>query len=169
MPYTVPVSFDKFLENISLTGDHNETATARKDRIVSLLQNAFTILDAFPTGSISNGTALRAQADLDVMVVLHWSKHVEGKNPEQVLQGVRDALGDYRTNVRKNGQAVTLYYDSWPNVDVVPVSRCRNDDGTINYYSVPDMNSGKWLKSVPAGTRTPSPTRRTRADPDSSR
>ena len=26
MPYTVPISFEKFVENISLTGDHKETA-----------------------------------------------------------------------------------------------------------------------------------------------
>lgn len=34
MAYTVPVSFDKFRENIELTGDHRETANARKDDIV---------------------------------------------------------------------------------------------------------------------------------------
>jgi hypothetical protein len=149
VPYTVSASFDKFVENISLTGDHKEVANARKDRIVSLLRNAFHILDAFPTGSIPKGTALKAQADLDVMVVLHYGKHLKDKTPAQVLQGVRDALGQYRTNVRKNGQAVTLYYDSWPNVDIVPVAVIYNDDKTVNYYDVPDMNSGSWLRSRP--------------------
>jgi Second Messenger Oligonucleotide or Dinucleotide Synthetase domain len=149
MPYTVPVSFDKFIETISLTGDHNDTASARKDRVVSLLSNTFTILDAFPTGSIPNGTALKAQSDLDVMVVLHWTEHIKGKRPQTLLQEVRDALGEYRTGVRKNGQAVTLHYESWPNVDIVPVSRVVNNDDSVNYYSVPDMNSGGWLKSRP--------------------
>jgi tRNA nucleotidyltransferase (CCA-adding enzyme) len=88
MPYTVPASFNKFIENVSLTGDHKETATARKDRVVPLLSNSFTILDAFATGSIQRGTALKTIADLDVMVVLHWSKHIKGKSPEQVLQDV---------------------------------------------------------------------------------
>lgn len=71
MPYTVPASFNKFVENISLTGDHKETATARKDRVVSLLSNSLTILDGFATGSVPRGTALKTVADLDVMVVLH--------------------------------------------------------------------------------------------------
>jgi hypothetical protein len=71
MPYTVPASFNKFVENISLTGDHKETAAARKDRVVSLLSNSFTILDGFATGSVPRGTALNTVADLDVMVVLH--------------------------------------------------------------------------------------------------
>jgi hypothetical protein len=149
MPYTVPVSFDKFIENISLTGDHQDVANTRKDRIVSLLGNTFEILDAFPTGSIPKGTALKGQADLDVMTVLHYGKHIKGKSPAQVLQDVRDALGEYRTNVRKNGQAVTLYYESWPNVDIVPVSRTVNDNGTVNHYNVPDMNTGTWLPSRP--------------------
>jgi tRNA nucleotidyltransferase (CCA-adding enzyme) len=103
MPYTVPFSFNKFVENISLTGNHEKTATARKEHIVSLLGHTLTILDAFATGSIPKGTALKADADLDVMVVLHWSKHIKDKSPEQVLQDVRDALGEYETYVRRNG------------------------------------------------------------------
>lgn len=149
MPYTVPVSFSRFVENISLTGDHKDTANARKDRIVSLLGNTLTILDAFSSGSIPKGTALTTQADLDVIVVLHYSKHLKGKSCEQALQDVRDALGKYRTNVRKNGQAVTLHYESWPNVDIVPVAVIRNDDKTVNRYDVPDMNTGVWLPSRP--------------------
>jgi hypothetical protein len=149
MPYTVAVSFDKFLENINITGDHRETAKSRKDRIVSLLTNEFTILDAFATGSIPRYTALKGLADLDVMVVLHFGKHIDGKTPEQVLQAVRDSLGQYRTNVRKNGQAVTLHYDSWPNVDIVPVSRTVNGDGNVNHYNVPDLNTNGWLVSRP--------------------
>ena len=86
MPYTVPVSFEKFVENISLTGDHHDIADARRRRVVSLLGNTFTILDSFPSGSIPKDTALKGYADLDVMVVLHWTKHVKNKSPEQVLR-----------------------------------------------------------------------------------
>ena len=149
MPYTVAVSFDRFIENISLTGDHRETANARKVRIVSLLGNTFTILDSFPSGSVPRRTAVKGHADLDVIVVLHWAKHIKGKMPQEVLQEVRDALGEYRTNVRKNGQAVTLHYDSWPNVDIVPVSVTYNNNKSVNHYNVPDMNQGSWLVSRP--------------------
>jgi len=149
MPYTVQNSFEKFRENIELSGDHRETASNRKNRIVSLLENEFEILDAFPSGSIPRFTAVKGYADLDVIVVLHYGKHIKNKRPSQVLQAVRDCLGEYKTNVRKNGQAVTLYYDSWPNVDIVPVSRVVNDDGSVNYYSVPDMNTENWLPSRP--------------------
>jgi hypothetical protein len=149
MPNTVAASFDRFIENISLTGDHKETAETRRESIVSLLGNSFTILDSFPTGSIPRNTALKTHADLDVFVVLHHGKHIKDRSPEQVLQAVRDALATYRTNVRKNGQAVTLYYKTWPHVDIVPVSRVVTDSGNVDHYDVPDASTDGWIASRP--------------------
>lgn len=149
MPYTVPVSFDKFRENIELSGDHRDTANKRRDDIVSSFKKDFTILEAFPSGSIPRYTAVRGYADLDMILVLHYGKHIKGKKPSRVLQNVRDSLAEYKTNVRKNGQAVTLYYKTWPNVDIVPVSRTTNSDGSVNHYSVPDMNNESWIDSRP--------------------
>ena len=149
MPYTVPVAFDQFRANIELPGDHREISTKRKDAIVSLLKHDFVILEAFPSGSIARYTAVRGYADLDVMVVLHYGKHIQGKSPAQVLQSVRNALGKYRTNVRKNGQAVTLYYTTWPTVDIVPVFRTGDGGGGVSHYNVPDMNRGVWIPSRP--------------------
>ncbi len=149
MPYTVPVSFDKFRENIELTGNHRDIANKRKDDIISSLENDFTIIEAFTSGSIPRYTAVKGYADLDVIVVLHYGKHIENKKPSQILQNVRDTLAGYKTNVRKNGQAVTLHYKTWPNVDIVPVSRTTNNDGSVNYYSVPDMNNETWIQSRP--------------------
>jgi Second Messenger Oligonucleotide or Dinucleotide Synthetase domain len=126
MAYTVEASFSDFYERINLPGDHRETANARRDRIVDLLKNDFQILEAFGTGSIPKFTALKGRADLDLMVVLHFGKHVRDKAPSIVLQDVRDSLSAYPTDVRKNGQAVTLYYDTWPNVDIRPCeSKCE--------------------------------------------
>lgn len=149
MPYTVPVSFDKFRQNIEPPSYQREIATKRKDRLVSLLETDFEILHAFPTGSLPKFTAIKGHADLDVMAVLHYSKHIENKKPSEVLQAIRDCLGDCRTNVRKNGQAVTLYYKTWPNVDIVPVSRVVNDDNKVAYYRVPNMNDESWISSQP--------------------
>ncbi len=149
MAYTVPASFEAFVSNISLGSDHHETAQSRKDHIVSLLEKDFEVLDAFATGSIPRLTALKAHADLDVIVVLHYGKHVKGKTPQQLLQDVRDSLAEYKTGVRKNGQAVTLTYKSWPSVDIVPVSRTDNSEGGVSHYNVPDMNTGSWIESRP--------------------
>lgn len=149
MAYTVSASFDAFYDAINLSGDHRETANTRKESVVELLEKHFEILEAFPTGSIPKFTALKNKSDVDVMVALHFSKHIEGKSPSQVLEDVRNALAEYRTGVRKNGQAVTLYYKTWPNVDIVPVSRSVNDQDQVTHYNVPDANKGAWIKSRP--------------------
>jgi len=149
MAYTVEAAFDSFYEAINLDGDHRELANTRRDRVVSLLSKKFHVLDSFATGSIPKFTALKNHADLDVMVVLHFGKHIKGKSPKDVLQAVRDALAEYRTGVRKNGQAVTLNYKTWPNVDIVPVSRSVDDDGDVTHYNVPNMNTGDWIKAKP--------------------
>jgi hypothetical protein len=149
MAYTVPYSFDLFFDGINLSGDHHSTATSRRERLVSLLENDFTILDSFSTGSIPRFTAVTGYADLDVMVVLHYGKHIQSKKPSEVLKAVQEALSEYRTGVRRNGQAVTLYYKSWPDVDIVPVSRVADDSGKVVSYSVPDMTHEEWIASKP--------------------
>jgi Second Messenger Oligonucleotide or Dinucleotide Synthetase domain len=111
MAYSVQSAFDQFYGAINLAGDHRATANTRKDTLVALLAKHFDIVESFGSGSIPRFTALRAKADLDVIVALHFTKHIKDRTPAQVLQSVRDALGNYRNQVRKNGQAVTLYYD----------------------------------------------------------
>ena len=132
-----------------MSGDHHDIARSRRDALVSLLENTFTILEAFPTGSIPRFTAVRGYADLDVLLALHWRYHIKDKTPQQVLQAVRDAHSQYRTNVRKNGQAVTLHYETWPDVDIVPASRSVDAQGQTTHYNVPDMNRGVWIESRP--------------------
>lgn len=149
MPYTVPYSFDVFYENINLTGDHRSTANTRRDDVVKTLSKSFSIVESFSTGSIPKYTALKNHADLDVMVALHYGKHIKDRKPSQVLQDVRDSLAEWRTGVRKNGQAVTLYYKTWPNVDIVPVSRVTNADGSFSHFEVPNSNNETWIKSRP--------------------
>ena len=149
MAYTVEAAFNTLYEAINLSGDHRETANKRRDRIVDLLKNDFTILEAFGAGSIPKYTALRGYADLDVIVALHYGKHVKGKLPSVVLQNVRDALSAYRTGVRSNGQAVTLYYDTWPNVDIVPVSRVTDSNDKVTHYEVPNSKTETWISSKP--------------------
>lgn len=149
MAYSVPYAFDVFFDSINLSGDYRLAASGRRDKIVSILESDFEIVEAFPTGSIPRYTAVKGYADLDVMVALHWGKHVKDKKPSDVLKAVQKRLAQYRTGVRRNGQAVTLYYDTWPNVDVVPVSRQTDSNGVVLYYNVPDMNHEEWIPSNP--------------------
>lgn len=149
MAFTVSAAFDQFYEKINLSGDHRDTANSRRDHIVSLLKKNLDVVEAFPSGSIPRFTAVRDYADADVIVALHYSKHIKDKTPAQVLQSVRDTLGEYKTGVRKNGQAVTLFYQSWPNVDIVPCARSVDNQGNVTHYEIPDMNRGVWISSSP--------------------
>jgi hypothetical protein len=149
LPYTVPVSFDKFIENISVSGNLSETANSRSQSIVNLLNTEFSILEAFPLGSLVSRTALKGYADADVMLVLHFGKHIEDQSPTQVLQTVRDKLSEYNTRMaKKNGQAVTLYFKTWPNVDIVPAFRVF-DNGEFYCYKIPNMNDDTWIEARP--------------------
>lgn len=149
MAYTVAAAFEAFFDAINLSGDRREIANTRKDHLVSLLKKDFTIQESFASGSIPRFTALKAAADLDIIVALHYSSHVKDKAPIQVLQAVRNSLAEYKTDVRKNGQAVTLYYDSWPNVDIVPACQSTNNAGEVTHYNIPDMRHNRWLQSRP--------------------
>jgi Second Messenger Oligonucleotide or Dinucleotide Synthetase domain len=151
VPYHVDTAFHDFYELINLPGDFRETANARKDWIVNRLNPVYNILDAFAMGSIPKYTALQEHADLDVMVVLHFGEHIEGKTPADVLEDLRTMLGSGAGSVRRNGQAVTMRFQSWPNVDVVPASVRYADKETkkIDYYSIPDMHRSEWLRTRP--------------------
>lgn len=147
MAYTVAVAFDQFFEKINLSGDHRAKANTRKDHIVDLLKNDFQVLDAFATGSIPRFTAVKSASDVDIIVALHYGKHIKDKKPSVVLKAVRDALSEYKTDVRRSGQAVTLYYETWPNVDIVPAAQVADSQGNVTEYSIPDMNTELWLSS----------------------
>jgi hypothetical protein len=149
MAYTVQAAFDGFYESINLSGDHRDTANTRRDRIVSLLENHFEIVEAFPSGSIPRFTAVRSYADVDVIVALHYGKHIKDRKPSAVLQSLRTALAKYETSVRQNGQAVTLRFETWPNVDIVPANQVTDGQGNVTSYSIPDSSKEQWLYSRP--------------------
>lgn len=148
MAYLVSTSFDNFIKKISIDTDARRVADARKSAISDLLKDSLTILDIFETGSLVRGTGLKAISDADVVVVLHYGRHLEHKTPLQALNVVRDALSNYNAQiVKKNGQAVTLYFKSWPNVDIVPAKRV--DAGLSYELQIPDSNTGVWISTNP--------------------
>lgn len=154
MPYSIPTSFDQFASNIEVTGYSREIANGRENGIKSLLSNKFEILDIFSIGSLPKYTAVKHHADLDIFVVLHYGKHIKDRKPSNVLLSVKNALDGYTANVRRNGQAVSLSFATWPNVDIVPVYRNINSDKTVNYYGVPNMSNETWISSRPRSHAT---------------
>ncbi|MBZ6229359.1 nucleotidyltransferase domain-containing protein [Streptomyces olivaceus] len=149
MAWTVAYAFDQFYSNINLPGDHRTLANTRKDWILRRIGSSLDVLDSFPMGSIPRFTALKGHADLDIMLVLNYGKHIKDKKPSSVLLNLKSALGSGAGSVRRNGQAVTMKFISWPDVDVVPAARYRKDDGKISHYEIPDMNREEWIETKP--------------------
>jgi hypothetical protein len=148
MPYTLSTSFNDFYKSINLPGDRRTTANKRRIWLEAALKAKLNVLETFSFGSVPRFTALQDYADVDILVALHYGYHIKDKKPSQVLQSVRDALSSYATSVRRNGQAVTLKFESWPSVDIVPASRVEDPNTKeVLYYSIPDMNREEWLRS----------------------
>jgi hypothetical protein len=155
MANTAAAAFEILRQSIEPPGYDRNTAAARKDHLISLLRKDFDVIDAFGTGSLPKYTAIRDHADLDIFVELDYAKHIKDRLPSQVLQSVRDCLGRDYTQARKNGQAVTLGYATWPNVDVVPVRRVidfRSASGQV--YYLPNANNESWIVSDPVANET---------------
>lgn len=150
MAWTTEVAFDDFYNEINLPGDHHGLANARRDWVLQRLRNnGIDVLEAIAFGSIPRFTALKEHADVDVLAVLHFTKHIKDRQPSEVLLNVKSALGTGQAGRgRRNGQAVTVTFQSWPNIDVVPASRIAKD-GVVTGYEIPDMNREVWLPTNP--------------------
>ena len=136
MAYSVEGAFDAFYEKINLNGDYRDTANSRRDRLVSLLKKDFDVLDAFFRLDRYRGLPpFKGHSDLDIMVVLHFGKHIQNKTLSRFSKHC-GTVAEYKTGIiRKNGQAVTLGYEIWPNVDIVPVSRSVNSAKQVTHYN----------------------------------
>lgn len=149
MAWTVDKAFSEYHDAIKLSGEHRTTANARRNWIVSQLSGRLTVMEAFAMGSIPKYTALSGYADVDVLVALHYTQHIKDRKPSAVLSTLKAALGPGAGAVRRNGQAVTVRFQSWPDVDVVPASQVVDESGQVVEYQIPDMNREVWLTTKP--------------------
>jgi Second Messenger Oligonucleotide or Dinucleotide Synthetase domain len=151
MAWTTEGAFDAFYGEINLPGDHHVVANTRRDWVLQRLRNnGLNVLETVAFGSIPRFTALKEHADVDVMAVLHFADHIKDRLPSQVLMATKAALGTGQAGTgRRNGQAVTVSFQSWPNIDVVPASRLVDSNGAVTGYEIPDMNREVWLPTNP--------------------
>jgi hypothetical protein len=150
MAWTTEGAFGDFYGEINLPGDHHGIANVLRDWVLQRLRNnGMRVLEAVPFGSIPRFTALTEHADVDVLAVLHYTKHIEDRKRSEVLLNVKNMRGTGQAGKgRRNGQAVTVTFQSWPNIDVVPASRIAKD-GVVTGYEIPDMNREVWLPTNP--------------------
>lgn len=144
---SIKSDFEEFYNSINLPNSHRLLSNSRTDALTEHIKKRFLVREAFTGGSIPKYTALKDYADLDLFIVLE-SVHSINRTPADLLQNMRDCLGGYRAGIsKKNGQAVTVYFDTWPQVDVVPVLPTELFGSTS--YLIPDMNRQNWITSNP--------------------
>jgi hypothetical protein len=151
MPYLISTCFNEFLDAISITGNMGDVALTRSKSIASYLESSFEILDIFATGSLTRGTALRGSSDIDVMVVLHYSKHIKGKSPRVVLV-LRCTPGD---KVRRT-RGVKVVSSDEPRSGAAPLlqnARTRNATPSVGMHPAVAWWSRAEV-SDPSGKRT---------------
>lgn len=152
MAITILSSFDKFKQNLEITGLQKTTVSTRQQNIRAVLENDLIVSDSFLTGSYSRNTMIAPlkEADIDIFIVLDpkYFHNYNGQNGGQagLLDMVKKTLRKTYTrtpDMSRNGQAVTIRFDDFI-VDVVP--GFERDGGG---YLIPNSITQNWISTDP--------------------
>lgn len=152
MALTTATAFSQFGDKIQLTDTQKNTVRDRRQTVHGYLSDSFgsdsnmPLLRAKLIGSAGRSTMIRPPDDVDVLAVFAAAKvwPTYQWDSKKFLYRVRDALAEYQVKiVGARGQAVRLFYNSPPNVDIAPVF--EYDSGG---YALP-RGDGGWLTTDP--------------------
>ena len=150
MASTVYGAFQEFASKNELTDSQVSDVKTKHTGVRTCLGNALTVDTAFLTGSYARSTMIRAPKDVDLFVVLDYSKH--GATYYEPWDGAQKALDRFHavlkgcypnTPIRKDGPAINLDF-STVGFDVVPAFH-RNGGG----YVIPNRPGTGWLGTDP--------------------
>lgn len=146
MPTTITAGFQKFKENLEITGNQSSKVADRQKNVRDAVSNEMTVLSDFVTGSYQRSTMIAplSEADVDVFVVMD-SKYYESSGQASLLDKVKRAIAKTYTDTKisRAGQAVTVKFSDFY-VDVVPGFN-RQGGG----YLIPDTSVPRWIETDP--------------------
>lgn len=147
MAKTIEEAFRTLRTNLQITGLQESTVSTRQQRIRSLIEADFQVLDSFLGGSYRRNTMISplGEADLDIFVILHPSQYA-ADGQQRLLEAVQQSLlKTYpRTpRIKPDGHAVTITFTDFT-VDVVP-GFVRKGGG----YLIPDAENHRWIGTDP--------------------
>ncbi|MER6793975.1 nucleotidyltransferase [Amycolatopsis mediterranei] len=155
MAKTAAQAFDGFKAKLVLTEQQQELVKTRRESTATYLATAFDSTSDMPLartkliGSAARSVIIRPIDDIDVMAVFENKDNVFEKyrfDSQTFLYRIRDALSKYKVKVvGARGQAVRLFYQSPPHVDIAPVFKWSGE-GTG--YGLPN-GTGGWLTTNP--------------------
>jgi hypothetical protein len=154
---TVIKALDGLRQNLELTPTELEKVIARKDNLIENLLETLNIDEdtVFLSGSYDRMTRIRPLNDIDVFVVLHDDEKAKYRNIEngasKLLTKIKDqvkSIADYsRSDVKVDGQAVTLTYSDGFGFDIVPAFVSGSK------YEIPHSPNA-WTTADPKGQKT---------------
>jgi Second Messenger Oligonucleotide or Dinucleotide Synthetase domain/Adenylyl/Guanylyl and SMODS C-terminal sensor domain len=154
---TVIKALDGLRQNLELTPTELEKVIARKDNLIENLLETLNIDEdtVFLSGSYDRMTRIRPLNDIDVFVVLHDDEKAKYRNVEngasKLLTKIKDqvkSIADYsRSDVKVDGQAVTLTYSDGFGFDIVPAFVLGSK------FEIPHSPNA-WTTADPKGQKT---------------
>lgn len=152
MALTLEDALIEFIGRITPSPQAINDAITRADYAVGLLQRGFRTGEVYRGGSAFRGTALSGISDADVIVKVDIGSGGEPSS-SAVMEAVQQHLSPLHrgTQAREDGQAITLHYNTWPNVDVVPAKLTQGVPLVFlpqpEFY-IPDA-FGQWMPTYP--------------------
>jgi len=147
--FTVQESFEEFIKSISISCDYSNMIEERTTLMIKLLSKKFDVLEIFAVGSLLTYSAIKDYVDIDIIVVLHYSKYIKKNTPLDLLEKVKRILNSYKVEItKKNTHAVKLKFKTAPNVNIIPASRVLVDE-SFSHYNIPSTDKDIWIASNP--------------------
>ncbi len=153
MATTVAQAFNEFKDKIKLTSSQEETVRNRRQTAHNYLASHFDSTSTMPLlrttliGSAQRDTIIRPLDDIDILAVFENKEHIfetYRNDSFAFINRVRNALNQYEVQlVGTRGQAVRLFYQNRPHVDIAPVFKWSTGG-----YGLPD-GSGGWITTDP--------------------
>ncbi|HEV2402653.1 MAG TPA: hypothetical protein VGS08_00440 [Candidatus Saccharimonadales bacterium] len=152
MATTVKQSFKEYLTNLELTDRQQTTVSNCRQNVTKALEKELVLHDerSKVIGSWDRHTLTRylSEADVDVMVILHYGKNKawdSSEGAQLVLDRFRQILqAKYpKTTMRSDTNCVTMALTEF-RLDVVPAFKHEN-----GYYRIPDTSRDKWVPTNP--------------------
>jgi len=149
LAFTVEDSFKEFIKNISISCDYSNMIEKRSNLVINLLAKRFDVLEIFPVGSLVTYTTVEGCVNIDIILVLHYSKYIRNNTPLNLLEKIKEVLNDFNIQITsKNTHAVILKFSNPPNVNIIPASRVSYD-GVFSHYNIPSIDKDIWIASNP--------------------
>src|SRR5260221_4440209 len=147
MASTVTRAFDELEAKLRPIHNQGTTIEARRKVTAGYLSDSFgsssgmRLLSTKVIGSAGRDTIIRPIDDIDVLAVFEDAAlYSYQSDSRKFLYRVRDALSKYQVKVvGARGQAVRLFYDAAPHVDIVPA--VKRDSGG---YFIPSGGTESW-------------------------